>query len=303
MSGTNFPNGLLSFGVPVLPVGRNPYTHVYFVDGNHGADGNDGTTPDTALKTMAAAFLKLVSGDTILFKGNITEQIDTPVQIFDVSIIGAPNRPRHADATPAGGESGATWKPPAAPTAATPLLRIRQQGWRLINFLMDAPADAAAVRCFRDGGAGNAERDASHTAFLGMKILGGSIGIEDHGGVGHLWIDDCDFHDLTHAIKNTIGAGIGQPLFRAMIRNSRFRANTNHVVAGAQEAHIYDNIFGSFTTLGIDLTGGVGKNVITKNLLSGTYSIAGGYKRAAADDEWAGNFANLTGGVTEADPA
>lgn len=291
-----------SLGVPLFPIGHvNPYGNLYFVDGNHGKDANDGTTPDTPLLTMSAAFAKLVSGDTIVFDGNIAEQLDTPVQIFDVTIIGAANRPRHADATPTGGESGATWK--TAGVAATPLLRIRQQGWKLVNFLMDAPADAAAVRCFRDGGAGNAERDASHTAFIGMKILAGSIGIEDHGGVGHVWIDDCDFHDLTHAIKSTTGAGIGQPLLRAMIRNSRFRANTNHVVSAGQEMHIYDNLFGSFTTLGIDLTGGVGLNVITKNLLSGTYSIAGGYKKANANDEWNGNFAAVTGGVTDADPA
>lgn len=303
MTLTNFPNGISNLGVPVLPGGLNPYAKHYFVDANLGSDSNQGKEPAFAFLTMSKAFTKIASGDVIHFRGKLREQLTTPVQVFDITIIGASNRPRHADAEPAGGETGATWTTPASPAATTPLLKVLQQGWRLVNFLMDAPADAAAVMAFRDGGAGNAERDASHLSAIGMKFLGGSIGIEDNGGCGHLWIDDCDFHDLTTAIKNVIGAGIGQPLFRSTIRNSRLRANTNHIVAGGQELHIVENVFGSFTTLGIDLTGGVGKNVISRNSLSGTYSIAGGYKKAASDDEWSGNFNSLSGGVTADDPA
>jgi hypothetical protein len=37
--------------------------------------------------------------------------------------------------------------------------------------------------------------------------------------------------------------------------------------------------------------------------LAGTYSIAGGYVSANANDSWFGNFADVTGGVTQADPA
>jgi hypothetical protein len=61
-------------------------------------------------------------------------------------------------------------------------------------------------------------------------------------------------------------------------------------------------VFGSFTTKGLDLSGGVGKNVVSRNALSGTYSVVGGYT-AGTDDEWGGNFNSLTGGVTAADPA
>lgn len=304
MTQTNFPGGISSLGVPIVPgMGHlNPFATHYFVDGNRGSDGNQGTDKNFPLLTMAAAFLKLASGDVIHWRGNITEQIDTPVGIFDVTLIAASNRPRHADAhTGNNGYSSSTWKPPGSPAATTPLLRIRQQGWRLIGGLFDPPADSSAIRIFRDGGSGDAERDASHAWIQAARIVGGSLGIEGHGGPGHVLIEDCEFHDLTTAILNTTGAGIGQPGFRWVVRQNRFRANTNHIVIAAQEMHIYENYMGSFTTQSIDLDGGVGKNLITRNYLSGAYSVAGGYRRAAADDEWAGN--ENSGGATTADPA
>jgi hypothetical protein len=54
---------------------------------------------------------------------------------------------------------------------------------------------------------------------------------------------------------------------------------------------------------GIDLSGGVGKNSVFGNQLAGTYSVVGGYASANADDSWFGNFADVSGGVTQADPA
>lgn len=54
---TNFPHGITSFGVPVLPgVGGYPFTgNAWFVKPSSGADGNSGTSPDTALKTISRA--------------------------------------------------------------------------------------------------------------------------------------------------------------------------------------------------------------------------------------------------------
>lgn len=54
---TNFPHGITSFGVPVLPgVGGYPFTgNAWFVKPASGADGNSGTSPDTAFKTLARA--------------------------------------------------------------------------------------------------------------------------------------------------------------------------------------------------------------------------------------------------------
>lgn len=280
-------------------VERGPGT-VRYVNTVSGSDSYGGGSWGQAKLTMAAAVALCSSGDIIYFVGRVSEHVTTPVNVMDVSIIGANTRPRHADASPAGGNKSAQWQAPAAD--ASPLCDVLQQGWRFENILFDAPAAAAAVRLFRNGGAGDLERDAGHSSFKGCRFVGGATGIEESGGVGHILVEDCEFHDLTHGIKSTSGAGIGQPLLRSTIRGCRFRSNTNHIVSGAQELHITDCNFGSFTTKGIDLSGGVGKNVVSRNTLSGTYSIVGGYTPGTTD-EWGGNFNALTGGVTAAVPA
>ena len=114
-------------------------------------------------------------------------------------------------------------------------------------------------------------------------------GIEDAGGAFNVDVDDCAFHGSTNAIK-TLSTGVAQPLMWT-IRKSRFRDNTNHLVVDATQWEIIDNVFGKFTTQSIklDQVGNAGGyNIISRNSLSGTYSIAGGYKSNAATDEWGG---------------
>ena len=57
MSYSNFPNGITSMGIPVLGNGIPiTYGKVIFVDADNGADGNDGSTIDQAVKTIAQAY-------------------------------------------------------------------------------------------------------------------------------------------------------------------------------------------------------------------------------------------------------
>lgn len=55
MSFTNFPNGVTSFGVPVIPANIPVGGNVYFLDPTNGNDGFDGKSPDHAFKTLAVA--------------------------------------------------------------------------------------------------------------------------------------------------------------------------------------------------------------------------------------------------------
>ena len=75
MSLTNFPNGITSFGVPVLgTIGGLPFTgNYYFVDPVTGADGNEGT-PEQPLKTLYGALAKCTAGnnDVVVLIGNGT---------------------------------------------------------------------------------------------------------------------------------------------------------------------------------------------------------------------------------------
>lgn len=279
--------------------GASPFGRAWFLNGNGSRAGNG--TRDNPFLTMAAALAAASSGDAIYFKGNITENIVAPAGLFNISIIGAGTRPRHADAhTSSNGYSGATWK---ALVQTEPLIQLRQQGWRLANILFDCPTTDGAIELIRDAAAGDLERDSSHTEIVGNRFASGETGILISGTeiIHNVLVAGNIFNDLTHAIKTSIVADYGR---RWEIVNNVFMKNTNHLVAGLYESVIQDNMFGNFTTLGLDLRGGAGGlNVITKNYLTGTYSNVGGYYRSAATDEWAGNFNTLAGGITVADPA
>lgn len=98
MSLTNFPNGLTSFGIPMIGSGisipKNIYSlnqvgHVWFVDGTYGSDGNDGTSPNVPLATIGRAVTLATggTGDTIfVFPGTYVENVSVGTK-SDLAII------------------------------------------------------------------------------------------------------------------------------------------------------------------------------------------------------------------------
>lgn len=318
---TNFPNGVSSFGVPVLgsnaKMAASPFGTTWFVNANStaqvsaytvmapGSNGNDGRSPQTPFLTMAKAFTVISSGDVINFTGKLTEQLVTPVQIFDVWINGCGNRPRHADSTPSGGQFAAAQWGAAGLIAATATLRVLQQGWRFTNFLMTAvDTNAACLELVRDTGAGNAERDASHASVVGMRFSGAGVGIRSGATsftelVYNVEVANSQFDNMTFAMRGTVEAN------QWYIHDNFFGPNTNQITMSARNFLIANNSIGAFTAAassgGVDLTGGTGLNQVTGNNLSGTYSIAGGYKVANANDNWYGNASSA--GFTSSDPA
>jgi hypothetical protein len=318
---TDFPNGVTSFGIPVLGGGpgkfvTSPFGRTWFVNANStipasgwapGGDGNSGTSPGAPFLTMDRAFDSVSDGDVINFTGKITEQLVTPVQVFDVWINGCGNRPRHADSTPAGGQYGAAqW---AAPTSGAVVgqatLRVLQQGWRFTNFLFTAgDSTAACLELVRNAGAGDAERDASHASCYGVRFSGAGVGIRS--GVAGLFTEivynvevaNCQFDNMTTAISGINGN-------QWYIHDNFFAGNTNQIIVPFTNTTIANNTIGPFTAAansgGIDLNGGTGTNQVTGNNLSGTYSIAGGYRVGGAGDNWYGNATSA--GFSASDPA
>lgn len=70
---TNFPGGLSSFGVPVLPGLPLPFTgEFFFVDPVNGSDSNSGLSSDRALASLYMAHSKATAGnnDVVLLMGN-----------------------------------------------------------------------------------------------------------------------------------------------------------------------------------------------------------------------------------------
>lgn len=289
---------------------------IWFVDAQRGSDSNDGRNPQKPAKTLAdligdGSSSRAKSGDTIFVVGNITEEITAYNLLEDITIIGAANRPRHADKardfatySTYTGISGCSWREAASHAASTPLLTIRGQGWCIENILFVPPSDAAALHLERNALSDVSEYDASHLSVKGCRFAGGQSGIEDTGGAFNVSLIDCVFHGSTNAVKSLTSA-VDQAT-GWVIQGCVFRSNTNHLVVDAKEWTIVDNVFGKFTTQSIklDQLGNAGSsNIISRNALSGTYSIAGGYKSNGAADEWGGNYNSLAGGITASDPA
>ncbi len=94
---THNPNGITSFGIPILGSGNGiPTTtgSVFFVDSGAGNAGNDGTAPDNALVTIDAAVNKCTAskGDVIIVMpghaGDIASATSLVLDVAGVSIIG-----------------------------------------------------------------------------------------------------------------------------------------------------------------------------------------------------------------------
>jgi hypothetical protein len=267
-----------------------------------GSDANSGTSPQQPFQTMARAFAVIKSGDVINFTGKITEQLVTPVQVFDVWVNGCGNSPRDPDSTPDGGQyAAAEWKAPASGgTAAQATCRVIQQGWRFTNFLMRAiDTNAGCIEIVRNAASGNDERDGSHTSISDVRFAGAGIGVKFGASsytenVFDCYVKNCVFNDMTTAIKITNGGA-----YREVITGNVFDANTNHIVGGFVESNISNNSVGKVTTAAIVLTGG-SYNMVNYNALAGTYA-AGALYAPGTSDNWNGNAAST--GFTAAVPS
>ena len=174
-------NAIRSGGVPLA----QEYARgaIWLVDTANGSDGDDGVSWANALKTMSEALNRAQSYDTICFVGDVREELTGDHEVFDLTIVGMSNRPRHPNT---GYNGAATWRPPVSPTTATPLITVRAQGWRFANILFDCPVDAAAIYLERNAedGPANGEYDASHASILDCPFDSGLVGIQNAGGCG-----------------------------------------------------------------------------------------------------------------------
>lgn len=311
---TTVADGLYQYGG--VPVGTSLTTsklfstkvkgRAWFVDANSGVNG-DGKSPSTAFSTMQRAFNAVGNGDIIYFVGKVQEQLVTPVQVFDVTVVGAGNRPRHADATPTGGNYMASqWSAPSSGTAAQATVRVLQQGWRFVNILFAAiDTNAAMIEIVRNADSGNSERDASHAEILGCRFSGAGIGVRLTAtsfteNPFNVLIAGNKFNACTYGILATAA----QPN-SCQVKDNVFQGCTNAITAKFQASTIGPgNVVQGFTAAsssgGIDVRSGGGNNFIVGNYLGGTYSNAGGYN-GESGDQWYGNFGS--GGVTSSDPA
>lgn len=238
----------------------------------------------------------LRSRDLIYLSGVLKEQAMTPVGVYDVTILGAANRPRQATngGVPTGG--GASWLAPASPVATTPLLSIIEQGWSVQNIQM---APVAASDCIRFRRMETATiPDGSHGSVIGCYFsTGGAAGCGVNvGECKRILIEDNDFEALGvgTAIRNTADGGVAAPNY-GVIRGNRFqRGNAGDIIIACNNYLIENNIFYSkFAVEGgyrIDLDGGSLNMVINNYVADVDITNALGFRKGSAGDIWR-NFA------------
>lgn len=194
---TNFPNGISSFGVPVLPGGIpfGPDSKTFFVapyrtTSNGASDGNDGLSPKRALKTVFGtngAFSKCRDNknDTIVLiaSGNsaaeTTEDISS-AQTWNKDLV-------HMIGTSYNRYSQRC-RFNASSLADTPMVNVTGGGCVFANFQVFVGDDAASLVPWQDAGSHNYHENI-HFAGMGLaalasaanacslKINGGSEGV------------------------------------------------------------------------------------------------------------------------------
>jgi hypothetical protein len=216
---------------------------------------------------MDKAFDTITAGDTIRFRGNVTEHLTTPLGAPNVTVIGDTTRPRHADTHPLNGElSGATWK---SGGTNSPLCIVRTPGWRFVNILFAAHASNYALRLDRTAVEDATEEDASHLEVLGCRFASGAGGISDTGGCFNVVVEGCIFEALTTACILGVGnIGVGQSQW--IIRDNHFNGFTNGIKIAAFGCRIEGNTFTDggtpTTTYVLNVSnGGGGNNFVVEN--------------------------------------
>jgi len=282
----------------------------YFVDGTNGSDNNDGLSWERSKATIQAG-LDLCSGRGLhrvfVAPGGYTEDLTTPLNA-------TASHGQLIAYNPTPGQSyGAVYV--TASTAGAACLTVQARGWYISGFEFDALADA---ECVILGGA-TAGNNASGTMIEDCLFVGqnqGLAGIDWQNGVSGnplCTIRSCGFYGFTSGstagnCMSCTASGIDQPRF-VLIEHCWFGDSDNLIdmnPRGFKESIIRYNTF--FTNGAnqnpdeiIDNTGG-NDTLIYGNYFAGTYDATSGYV-AGTNDEWAGNFNSLTGGVTAADPA
>lgn len=267
--------------------------NTYYVNATGGVDTRSGKSWRKSFATMAKAFSVIVSGDTIVFAGKIREQIVTPANVFDVTVVGTGPRPRHADAELGGNTAANTWTTPLSPTANTPLVRVIQQGWKFDNILFAGPTDVGAlnscVELFRNAAAGDLERDASHASFTNCRFASGYKQINDVGGCYGVLVQGNRFVSAgNYAIMGVGNIGVGQSAWQ--IIDNQFDEFVNGVLIAGFACVIKYNEFSdggtpdTTTVLNTSNGGGANNHVIENSF-------------AMADAQW--NTPDIVGNATD----
>jgi hypothetical protein len=279
-------------------VRANPLGKILFVDSVNGSNGNNGDSPRHPLASMTQAVALADAGDTILFKGSITEAVT--VSLAGLKIIGVGTGPNQA-----------TWTGAADAVCLT----LAAENCEVANIKFRPPAYSASRATCAITLSSASYAFIHHCRFQGKAGSQAAI-YSAVANSDNVRIEDCEFIYMNTL---TYGAGIlgveagglsysGWQIRRCIFNSCVIGINICGRVCVVEDCVVMESgitaasAVGTVLALGIDLSGtSSGSNVVVGCQLGGTYS-ATLYKVGAAGDQWYGNYV-VTTGVTAANPA
>ena len=321
---TNFPNGITSFGVPVLggggPGGLVAFNNVYFVDGINGSDGNSGLDVSRPFATIQKAVNTVVHRDAIIVLPHVAAGVD-----YDETVTTPLNNATSGNAANLVTLMGASATiygqdaPMIFPnTGAGNCLVMRAPGWRISGITFAVPT--TSTMCIQLNLAQAAQTDNTsyaphtqidHCRFRGLVAAG--VGIQFTGAPHDVRILNNVFDEFTDNCIECPNSSTALPNRCLVVGNyfMNFTHGINMPLRGFNNSLILNNIFaeGQSNTIVtiIDITGGTG-NTVSGNVFPGDYSTASARFGAGTSDEWAGNYSSdtsegeVTGGITHGAP-
>ncbi len=303
MSLTNFPNGVSSFGIPVLGSGdvvRHAYGPVLFVDGVNGSDGNSGQSSDLAFATVQKAL------DTVTHRGTIyvIPQGGSTAREFSTGYAETLTTPTWNSGAPTAshvnliGADPTGWGVLLTPASASAtVLTLRAHNWRVSGFQIDPGATGNGVVFTRTGGASDANFS-NHCQIDNCLITSGQDGIDITGAPFLCNIMDNVFENLTGNAIEATDSGVALA-FRWKVQRNQFNFNANHInmnPRGFNATLISDNYFFLNTTTEQTATvmcdlGGGRNNLVIRNYMQGNYGTTNRNYVAGTTDMWDGNVA------------
>ncbi len=321
MSATNL-SALNVGGVPIFGGGKGlvAYRKVYFVsEHTGGSDGNSGLSVDQAFSTVQKALDTVSDEDTIVvLRGSYDEALTTGQfpgrqSVLDTAVAG---RGRWCQLV---GASMAQWAYDSPQlynvSGSTATLLVRAEGWRVSGFrLVGDTGSPIIAQVEMAQSASTADTNWAPGCTFDNNVFYGAVA----SCRGLNIIDAPSTRVLNNifelfptaglpGISNTGGAVA--PPGRCSFIGNQFIDCAENIDLAMNNSVIADNFIGAnkenTLTRGIELDAG-NNNIVTRNFLGGTYSIAGGYT-SATGDSWVGNFATagtgVTGGITTTTPA
>lgn len=286
---TNFPNGVSSYGMPVLPGASRPYTGTaYFVCNRtnaNGSNGNSGLSPSQPFSTLVYAITQVTANndDVIYVMSGHAEAIiaagTVTCSTAGFSIVGLGNGRKRPVFT-WGTSTAATWLVSGANVTISNCVFVGT-GLDAIVTMFGVTADD----CEFNG----CEFDFAITSFVAL------LGITVTGAINRFKMINCDVHGAAAAnctnFVQIVGGGDGHTFI-----GNRFVGNwttslgaINNITTLCTNINIRDNVFvnktASATKCIVFLTGSTG--MIMKN----TFGIGSGAAPITADAaHWAGNW-------------